>query len=313
MSEKEYARIAFNKGVPERVPLWELHFHMWSKYSDEPAVFGNDYLALPDGKKDDALKRDAEIMAKVGQEIGFGAVSVPDMPWDCPYVLPEDARLKLIRYLRELEPDFLVGGGNSCCLAMPADDEYMTFSYMMYDAPEQIVERAERMLADGLAQLERMADAGAEFVYLPSDLADARAPYFNPEQLNTFFMPFAKRWSARVKELGLLPVFHTDGNIMPLIEQAVETGVNALQALDPIAGITVAGLREKLGGRLCLCGNVDCGLMLSGAREQVYASTADIIAQGKGSPFVLGNSNAVVFETPKENYDAFVRAWRDNR
>lgn len=313
MSEKEYARIAFDKGVPERVPLWELHFHMWNKYSAEPAVFGNDYLALPDGKKDDALKRDAEIMAKVGQELGFGAVSVPDMPWDCPYVLPEDARLKLIRFLRELEPDFLVGGGNSCCLAMPADDEYMTFSYMMYDAPEQIVERAERILTDGLAQLERMAEAGAEFVYLPSDLADARAPYFNPEQLDTFFMPFAKRWSARVKELGLLPVFHTDGNIMPLIEQAVETGVNALQALDPIAGITVAGLREKLGGRLCLCGNLDCGLMLSGTPEQVYASAADIIAQGNGSPFVFGNSNAVVYDTPKENYDAMLRAWRDNR
>ena len=313
MSEKEYARTAFNKGVPERVPLWELHFHMWNKYSGENAVFGADFLALPDGAKDDALKRDAEIMAKVGQELGFGAVSVPDMPWDCPYTLPEDARLKLIRYLRELEPDFLVGGGNSCCLAMPADDEYMDFSYMMYDAPEQIVDRAERMLTNGLAQLERMAEAGAEFVYLPSDLADARAPYFNPEQLDMFFMPFAKRWSMRVKELGLLPVFHTDGNIMPVIEKAVETGVNALQALDPIAGITVAALREKLDGRLCLCGNVDCGLMLSGTPEQVYASTADIIAQGKGSPFVLGNSNAVVFDTPKENYDAFVQAWKDNR
>ena len=313
MSEKEYARTAFNKGVPELVPLWELHFHMWNKYSGERAVFGNEFLALPDAKKDDALKRDAEIMVKVGQELGFGAVSVPDMPWDCPYVLPEDARLKLIRFLRELEPDFLVGGGNSCCLAMPADDEYMDFSYMMYDAPEQIVERAERILTNGLEQLGRMAEAGAEFVYLPSDLADARAPYFNPEQLNMFFMPFAKRWSARVKELGLLPVFHTDGNIMPLIEQAVETGVNALQALDPIAGITVAGLREKLCGRLCLCGNLDCGLMLSGTPEQVYASAADIIAQGKGSPFVFGNSNAVVYETPKENYDAMLQAWRDNR
>ncbi|MBO4934325.1 MAG: hypothetical protein J5441_04040 [Clostridia bacterium] len=313
MSEKEYARIAFNKGVPEKVPLWELHFHLWNKYSDEKAVFGGDFLALPDGEKDDALKRDAEIMAKVGQELGFGAVSVPDMPWDCPYTLPEDARLKLIRFLRELEPDFLVGGGNSCCLAMPDNEEYMDFSYMMYDAPEKIVERAENMLTNGLEQLGRMADAGAEFVYLPSDLSDARAPYFNPEQLEEFFMPFAKRWSARVKELGLIPIFHTDGNIMPIIDKAVETGVNALQALDPIAGITVGGLREMLEGKLCLCGNVDCGLMLSGAPEAVYASTADIIAQGKGSPFVLGNSNAVVYATPKENYDAFLQAWRDNR
>ncbi len=112
---------------------------------------------------------------------------------------------------------------------------------------------------------------------------------------------------------ALIPIFHTDCNIMAGIDKAVETGVNALQALDPIAGITVGGLREMLEGKLCLCGNVDCGLMLSGAPEAVYASTADIIAQGKGSPFVLGNSNAVVYATPKENYDAFLQAWRDNR
>lgn len=193
MSNKENARTALSCKVPASVPLWELHFHMWNDYSDEKTVFGAEYEALPDDKKDDALKRDAEIMAKVGEKIGFGAVSVPDMPWDCPYILPEQARLKLIRFLRELNPDFLVGGGNSCCLAVPESSEYMEFSFMMYDNPDAVVERAENMLSGGLKQLKRMADAGAEFVYLPSDLGDARGPYFNNEQLDMFFVPFAQR------------------------------------------------------------------------------------------------------------------------
>lgn len=313
MSNKENARTALSCKVPASVPLWELHFHMWNDYSDEKTVFGAEYEALPDDKKDDALKRDAEIMAKVGEKIGFGAVSVPDMPWDCPYILPEQARLKLIRFLRELNPDFLVGGGNSCCLAVPESSEYMEFSFMMYDNPDAVVERAENMLSGGLKQLKRMADAGAEFVYLPSDLGDARGPYFNNEQLDMFFVPFAQRWNRRVREFGLLPILHSDGNIMPLTKKIEETGITALQALDPIAGITVGKLREVFGGRICLCGNVDCGTMLSGTPEQVYAVSADIIGQGKGSPFVFGSSNAVVASTPKENYDALVAAWRDNR
>jgi len=313
MSNKLNAIAAFNKHVPDSVPLWELHFHMWDKYSEEKTVFGKDFLELPASKKDDALKRNAEILAKVGEDIGFGAVSIPDMPWDCPYILPEDARLALIRHLRALNPDFLIGGGNSSCLAVPEAHEYMEFSFMMYDEPEKVIETAENKLTNGLAELERMTEAGAEFVYLPSDLSDARAPYFNNDQLDEFFIPFAKRWSSKVKELGLIPIFHTDGNILPIIDKCVETGVNALQALDPIAGITVGGLREALDGKLCLCGNVDCGLMISGTPDEVYASTADIIRQGKGSPFVLGNSNAVVFDTPKENYDAYLAAWRDNR
>lgn len=313
MSYKNDALKAFNKEVPERVPLWELHFHMWDKYSEEKTVFGNDFLALPDSQKDDALKRDAEILTKVSEELGFGAVSIPDMPWDCPYILPEDARLSLIRHLKALNGDFLVGGGNSSCLAVPESHEYMEFSFMMYDEPEKIVERAQKRLDNGLAELERMAEAGADFAYLPSDLSDARAPYFNGEQLDMFFMPFAQQWSARVKELGMIPIFHTDGNILPIIDKCVETGVNALQALDPIAGITVGDLRKSLDGKLCLCGNVDCGLMINGTPDEVYASTADIVNQGKGSPFVLGNSNAVVFDTPKENYDAYLAAWRDNR
>ena len=313
MSNRNDAQTALLGGVPERVPLCELHFHMWNKYSDEKAVFGADFLALPDAAKDDALKRDAEIMVKVGEALGFGAVSIPDMPWDCPYILPEQARLKLIRFLRELKPDFLVGGGNSCCLAVPDSSEYMEFSFMMYDDPGVIVSRAEHMLENGLAELERMAEAGAEFVYLPSDLADARAPYFNGDQLDMFFMPYAKKWSETVKRLGLIPIFHTDGNIAPLADKIAETGVSALQALDPIAGITVGGMRKLLPETLCLCGNVDCGVMLSGTPEQVYSETAQVIAQGKGTPFVLGNSNAVVFDTPKENYDTYLSALRDNR
>lgn len=313
MSNKQNALDALNLKAPASVPLWELHFHLWDSYTNKKTIFGHDYNALPEAKKDDALKLDAEIITEVSEKLGFGAVSIPDMPWDCPYVLPEDARLKLIENLRALNPDFLVGGGNSCCLAMPDSYEYIEFSYLMYDEPEQIDERAEKMLSNGLEELKRMADAGAEFVYLPSDLADTRAPYFNDEQLERFFIPYAEKWVSRVKELSLIPIFHTDGNIMPIMDKILTFGMSGIQALDPIAGITIKDARKITDGKICLCGNVDCGVMLQGSPDDVYKLTEDIIHQGKGSPFILGNSNAVVLQTPKENYDAFINAWNDNK
>ena len=62
-----------------------------------------------------------------------------------------------------------------------------------------------------------------------------------------------------------------------------------------------------------VCGNLDCGLMLSGNPEQVYEKAVEIIEACKGKPgFIFGNSNAVAQETPLENYRAMLNAWRDH-
>ena len=59
-------------------------------------------------------------------------------------------------------------------------------------------------------------------------------------------------------------------------------------------------------------GNVDCGLLVQGTPDGVYAATRKLLStEGTTGAFVLGASNAVQDEVPIENYRAMIEAWRN--
>lgn len=296
------------------VPLWELHFHLWARLSDEPFLTGPAYMALNPAGRRDALKRDAQILAELSDRLGFDALSIPDAPWACVYTLPAEDRLTLISELKALSPDVMVIGGCGGYIGMPSSsDDYMSFCYQVIDEPESIDEMARKAHESGIRALDAMADAGIDAVYAGSDLADNRGPFFSPAQLDRWVWPYQRLWADHAHARGVYAIMHTDGNIMPLLDRIAENGSDALQALDPVAGVSIAAVFDQVEGRLALCGNVDCGLMLAGTPDRVYDATADLLkAQRHRKGFILGNSNAVAWETPIENYMAYLSAWRDH-
>jgi len=69
--------------------------------------------------------------------------------------------------------------------------------------------------------------------------------------------------------------------------------------------------KRQVAGRLCLCGNVNCGLLLTGSPEEVFEATRGLLESCKrGGGLVLGTSNAVQPEVPAENYRAMIQAWQ---
>jgi uroporphyrinogen decarboxylase len=71
-------------------------------------------------------------------------------------------------------------------------------------------------------------------------------------------------------------------------------------------------VKEAVRGRLCLCGNVDCGLLVKGTPEQIYVETRSLLLDCKSDGgLVLGASNAVQRAVPMENYRAMIDAWQD--
>ena len=55
---------------------------------------------------------------------------------------------------------------------------------------------------------------------------------------------------------------HTDGNIMPILDMIVESGIDALNPIEPAAGMDIGYLKEHYGDRVALVGNIDCGHLL---------------------------------------------------
>lgn len=313
MGRKQDLIAAFECQQPAgAVPIWELHFHCWEKFSGRRFISGLDFAPLTAQEQERALRDDAEIIVAVARELGFAGVTIPDPPWDCPYTLPQKSRLKLAALLRQYDPDFVVVGGAGGVMAMPDAASYADFCYKLLEAPQEIDEIARGTLRAGLEAVKQARDAGVEAVYTASDLADNRGPFFRPNQLDRFVWPYLNEWVARVKEMGLYTIIHTDGNIMPMLDGIAASGIHALQAIDPVAGMDMGEVKRHIGDRVCLCGNVDCGLLVLGPASAVYESTRDILVTCKaGGGLALGASNAVVIETPIEHYRELLHAWRD--
>ena len=64
----------------------------------------------------------------------------------------------------------------------------------------------------------------------------------------------------------------TDGNIMPILEDIIQAGVDCIDPLDPLGGDERAVVKEKIGAQVCLKGNINIGGALSlGTPDEVRA------------------------------------------
>jgi hypothetical protein len=313
---REDMMAALERRIPAgAVPIWELEFHAWDAASGRHVVLGEEMERLTPGEQEKAMKTNAEIIVSVCRDLHFAAVTPPGPYWhtapgELAYnVLPGDLRWRQFEILRALAGDelALVGGAGGVIAA----DYSEAFCEALFFEPEKVDEMAEKGLAAGLENARRYRDLGAGAVFTASDIADNSGPFFNPEQMQRFILPYASRWAEGVHALGLYAILHSDGQLTPHLDALAGTGLDALQAIDATAGMDINLARQIAGSRLCLCGNVDCGLLLLGTPEQVYEATAKLLqAQKPHGAFVLGASNAVQKDVPMQNYRAMIEAWK---
>lgn len=300
---------------PTAVPIWELEFHAWDAVSGKHMLLGREFEALTAAEQEKAMGANAEIMIEVAAEMHWSALTAPGGYWEqapgqlAYYCLPEDARFRQFAILRELAPSdlMLIGNGGGVLTANYSEE----FCEQMFEEPEIIDALAQRALSYGLEQAKHFRDLGADAVFTASDIADNSGPFFNPQQMERWIYPNLRRWVDEVRAMGLFSILHSDGDLNRYINELASSGVNALQAIDTIAGMDIVASKAKVAGRLCLCGNVDCGLLLTGTPEQIFESTKQLLLACKpGGGFVLGASNAVQPDVPAANYRAMIDAWK---
>jgi len=318
MTPKERMEAALSgKTPPDRVPIWELGFYCIDAATGRHLVAGREFEALSAPQRDRALHENAETIAIATARYDFAAVSVLSGYWEIApgepayYWLPPDARLAQAALIRRAVDDrVLLVGSSGGVMAMPGAGEFEDFCVRLLDSPDEIEERAARTLADGLEMASRLRDAGCDAVYTASDVADNRGPFFRREQMDRLILPFLRKWAAEVKRMRLWAILHTDGNVHGIMDDLAESGIHALQAIDPVAGMDMRRAQEQARGRIALCGNMDCGLLLTGPADRIRETTRALLETcGAGGRLILGASNTVFRETPAAHYAAMHEAW----
>jgi uroporphyrinogen decarboxylase len=168
----------------------------------------------------------------------------------------------------------------------------------------------DKVLEANIAMIRRAIRSGAEVIFLGDDYAHNNAPMMSPTHFREFIFPRLRRMVEAIHEEGALCVKHSDGNLWPIIEMIVATGTDAINPLEPVAGMEMQRAKEEYGDRVCLIGNIDCGELLSnGTVAQVEQAVRQCIGDGaEGGGFILSSSNSIHSSVDPANYLAMVRA-----
>lgn len=185
---------------------------------------------------------------------------------------------------------------------------------MDYVLNPDMARRLARIIMDYKTRvLEIAADTGADVLCTGDDYAHRSAPIMSPEHFREFLLPYLQEAVDVARRKGLPFLKHTDGDLWPIIDDIVDTGIDCLDPLEPIAGMDMARVKSAYGDRLSLAGNVDCGQLLPfGTPEEVAEAVKETIA--KGAPnggFILASSNSIHPAVKPENYRAMVEAGRE--
>lgn len=148
------------------------------------------------------------------------------------------------------------------------------------------------------------ARLGADFVFTGDDYASRETPLMSPKTFRELLAPGLKQVFAAFKEAGLMTVKHSDGNILPLLDMIAEARPDCLDPIEPVGGITLAGMKQEYGGRFALKGNVDCAHTLTfGTVQEVVEETKQAIAAGApGGGYICSSSNSIHSKVKPENY-----------
>ncbi len=174
--------------------------------------------------------------------------------------------------------------------------------------PELVTALVDMSVSVNLALAKEVANLGVDFVWTGDDYAYNTSPLMSPNQFREYFYPGLTRFAQGLKELDLPFIKHTDGNILPILDMIIDSGISCLDPIDPSGGLELGAIKQQYGDRVALKGNVDCGQTLSyGTVEDTVTETKEVLRKGMpGGGFILSSSNSIHSAVKPENYLAML-------
>jgi uroporphyrinogen decarboxylase len=180
------------------------------------------------------------------------------------------------------------------------------FAYNVYDNPDLIKEVHRRFSEWSARVVEHLNKMDFDYYWANDDHADTKSPWMNREQYQEFFLPFQKIVASAMKKPW---VFHSDGNLMPILDDLLTLGMNGLHPIQP-AAMNIKEVKAKYGQKVCILGNIDLDYTLTlGTPDEVDKEVKERIAvTGPGGGYIVTSANSLTDYCKTENVWAMAKA-----
>ncbi|MFH1421204.1 MAG: uroporphyrinogen decarboxylase family protein [Planctomycetota bacterium] len=225
----------------------------------------------------------------------------------------EEETMRLVDLIREKSGDrFFVMRHGDATFSIPSGSEMEQFCYRLVDEPEKVKELAREKVETAFKKAEYYKKhGGLDGFALCADYCLNSGPFLSPPQFSEFVTPYLKMLIQGYRDMGFYVIKHTDGNIMPIVDQLMEANPHALHSIDPQAGVDIAEVKKLYGDRVCLIGNVNCGLLDTGTEAEIRKSASYALKHGMpGGGYIFSTSNCIYTGMKLSSYETMLDVWR---
>jgi hypothetical protein len=179
-----------------------------------------------------------------------------------------------------------------------------------YDFPGGMLRLFEKCYEAQLEWAKAYAAAGAHAYvisecYVSPDIA-------GPDIYTRYLKAIHRDYFRDVDRLGLVPILNFWGDANPLLEDFTEINARALMVEESKKTFTldIGKIRDRVGGRLCVFGNIDSITLLHDGRTDDVRAEVLRQSEGAGVGFIVANASPITPGTPERNVKAMIDAAR---
>jgi uroporphyrinogen decarboxylase len=179
-------------------------------------------------------------------------------------------------------------------------------SYLIVDYPELIGNYLDLVVEQSLRRITALGISEMlPGVFYGVDLAYKTGPLFSPSFLRGQLFPRMERVINAYKDLGIRVMYHSDGNLWPILDDLVALGIDALNPIEVLAGMDLGELRKRYPD-LVFIGGIDCSQLLPFATPQDISNAVVSAIEAAGPKYIVGSSTELHNAIPLDNIKAMI-------
>jgi uroporphyrinogen decarboxylase len=184
---------------------------------------------------------------------------------------------------------------------------FETFALALYDDPTLVETLFEIYTGWYARAVSHLCELDFDFLWFGDDIAFKTGPYVSPKVFRELFLPHYRRVADQITKPW---IFHSDGNLMPIIDDLLSLGMQGIHPIEP-AAMDLGELKRRYAGEVCFVGHISVDALSRGTPQEVEGLVRDAIrTAGPGGGYIAGSANSIPYYAGPENVRAMQRAIR---
>ena len=185
------------------------------------------------------------------------------------------------------------------------------FTDMFFERNDVLVEYMEAVTSMQVERAHAIADpALSPCVLVACDIAHKEGPLISPQFMAEHYFPRVKRIVEAYHEHGMKVIYHSEGNLWPVMDDLVATGVDGLNPCEPHSHMDVADVRAKYP-KLVLWGGVDNSYLLVNESPECVRQRVETLKEiGKDGGLLIGSTGQIHPACKLDNLIAMIETMR---